>query len=186
VRGLRGLCRAALFAAVFLVLLPMGAAAEALQADLDGDGVRDQVIRGSQPNDLCVVLSRTLQPQRLRLLQPIIRFTTADVDHDGDHDIIAMTAQAGLDIFLNTGRGRFRAVHAPVVHHWQRSPRLGAGPGRPQTENLSDAPPGSPAVRRVSLRGLSPARLLRPIPGTFAVRQLPRGIDLRGPPPLSF
>jgi hypothetical protein len=164
----------------------MAAGAETLQADFDGDGVRDQVIRGSQPNVLCVLLSRTVQPQRFRLPQAIVRFTTADIDHDGDRDIIAMTAQAGLDIFVNLGRGRFRAVHAPVVPRWQRGPRLGAGPGRPQTENLSDAPAGSPAVRRVSLRGLSPARLLCPIATTFAVRRLPRGIDLRGPPSLSF
>ena len=42
----------------------------------------------------------------------VVRFTTADIDADGDRDIVATTAGPGLDIFLNLGRGRFRAIHA--------------------------------------------------------------------------
>lgn len=181
----RPILRRLVVVAALLLLLPAGARAAGLQADLDGDGIRDLVFPGPHPNDLCVVLSRTPLPQRFRLPEQVVDVTTADIDHDGDRDIIATTAQAGLDIFLNMGRGRFRVIHAPVVRHWQTGPRLGAGPVHPQTDNLSDAQTGSPAVRRVPLRGLSPTRLVRLISHTFAARPLPRGIDLRGPPPRS-
>src|SRR3954470_18894228 len=92
-------CLAPSVRAVFLVLLallvllfPTGAAAQFPEADFDGDGVYDPVFRGAHPEDLNVLLSQSLEPQRLQLPRDLVRFTTTDIDDDGDRDIVATTA----------------------------------------------------------------------------------------------
>jgi hypothetical protein len=174
-----------LLLAVLLLVLPAGAAAQVLQADFDGDGVRDAVFRGARPDVLCVQLSRTPQPEHLRFSRQVVRFATADIDADGDRDIVATTTEPGLDIFLNLGRGRFRAVHAAPVPAWKTGQRIQAAAAGPQSDNPSDAPAGPAIVRGRSLHGRSPAILLLPLAPVFAARQLSRGADLRGPPRLS-
>jgi hypothetical protein len=168
------------------LLFPAGAAAQIVEADFDGDGIGDQVFRGAHPEDLSVVLSHAPEPQPLQLPHPVLRFTTADIDQDGDRDIVATTAAAGLDIFLNLGRGRFRAIHAAAVQQWQTGPRIGAAAPRPEFDNASDAPAGSATLRPAASRGPSPAAPVRHVVATFTPRPVSRGIDLRGPPALSF
>ena len=167
-----------------LLLFPTGAAAQISEADFDGDGVCDQVFRGPHPEDLSVRLSNTPQPQRLQLRRPVVRFTTADVDADGDRDIVATTADPGLDIFLNLGRGRFRVIHAAPVRQWQSGPRIGAASTSPESDNASDGPAGSATLRPAAVRGPSPAVPVRHVVTTFAARPVSRGIDPRGPPSL--
>src|SRR4051812_21555123 len=73
------------------LLFPSTAAADVLQADLDGDGVRDQIIRGAAPSELALQLSGTPQRPTLRLPHQVLQIVAADVDHDGDRDIVAIT-----------------------------------------------------------------------------------------------
>ena len=170
--------------AVAVLLVPTGAAAQLLEADFDGDGIRDQVFRGPHPEDLSVLLSHTFEPQPLQLTHPVLRFTTADIDDDGDRDIVATTAGPGLDIFVNLGSGRFRAVHAAAVRQWQTGPRIGAAIAPPDFDNPSDAPASSATLRPAASRGPSPAVLVRHVVSTFTARLMSRDIDLRGPPSL--
>src|SRR4051794_3981982 len=175
-----------LLVTIAVLLFPAGAAAQIIEADFDGDGVGDQVFLGPHPEDLRVVLSHAPEPQPLQLRHPVVRFTTADIDQDGDRDIVATTAGPGLDIFLNLGRGRFRAIHAAAVQQWQTGPRIGAAPAPPQFDNASDAPAGSAPFPPAARRGLSPAASIRHVVTTSPPPPVSRGIDLRGPPSLPF
>jgi hypothetical protein len=175
-----------LLVALVVLLSPTGAAAQVTEADFDGGGVCDQLSRGPHAEDLSVLLSHTPHAQRLQLPRPIVRFTTADIDDDGDCDIVATAAGPGLDIFLNLGRGRFRPIHAAPVRQWQTGPRIGAGSAPPESDNASDAPASSAALRPAALRGPSPAVPVTHVATTFAARPVSRGTDLRGPPSLPF
>ena len=169
-----------------VLLFPTGAAAQVIEADFDGDGIGDQVVRGPHPEDLSVLLSQASEPQPLKLPRPVVRFTTADIDADGDRDIVATTAGPGLDIFLNLGRGRFRAIHAAAVQQWHTGARIGAATAPSEFDNASDAPAGSATLRPAAARGLSPAVPIRHVVTTSPPRPVSRGIDLRGPPSLPF
>jgi hypothetical protein len=174
-----------LLLAVLPLLFPSAAAAEVVQADLDGDGIRDQIVRGAAPSELAVRLSGSPQRRILHLSHKILEIVTADIDHDGDRDIIATTTGPGFEIFLNEGRGRFHAVHAGVAQHWdRRGIHVGPQAAGSDTDNPSDAAAG-PVT--------SPGRSwIRPAPtalscllSTIVVPPFPaKGIDPRGPPSL--
>jgi hypothetical protein len=91
------------------VLVPGVARADTLRADLDGDGVRDRIDVAAPFRELDVRLSGTRALQRLRADDLILRFIIADIDRDGDPDVVAHTRRSGLQIWLNTGRGVFAA-----------------------------------------------------------------------------
>jgi hypothetical protein len=172
--------------AVLMLLAPAAAAAQVLETDLDGDGIRDTIFSGTQ-NDLCLILSRTPHPEPLRLQQQAVRFVAADIDHDGDRDIIAVTRLPGLDIFVNLGRGQFRAIHNDAVRMWSTGAcRLSAAAAQFVDDDASDSAAGSPVVRRPKMRAPAAVALARPATLALPSRLLSRGIDPRGPPPLFF
>lgn len=191
-RGRLRICHAAsrrlrvLLAAVAF-FLPAAAGAQALQADLDGDGIRDLVVRGSRPTDLFLQLSRTSQPQQLRLPQPIVQITSGDIDEDGDADLLATTAGPGVDIFVNQGGGHFQALH-PIAVQLSGAARalIDADRSGPPSDNLSDAPLASVALPPRAARAPSPTPVIRRSVSSSPLRFLPRGIDPRGPPALSI
>ncbi len=90
-------------------LVPGAACADTLRADFDGDGVRDRIDVAAPFRELDVRLSRTRALQRLRADDLILRFVVADIDRDGDPDVLAHTRRSGLQIWINTGRGLFAA-----------------------------------------------------------------------------
>lgn len=107
------------------------ARADALHADFDGDGVRDRIDVGLRVTELDVRLSTSRTPQRLRADDLILRFLVTDIDRDGDADVIASTRRIGLQIWINTGRGRFAARPSTadvVIRAWRAS--VGAASNR--------------------------------------------------------
>jgi FG-GAP-like repeat len=74
-------------------------------------------------------------PRLLRSTDPIAAFALADVDNDGDLDIVATTDRTGLVVWRNTGRGRFvfalpsgiRPPGRPPLG-MRHLPRIGDGP----------------------------------------------------------
>jgi hypothetical protein len=111
---------ATLFAASAL-LLPVAALADSIPTDFDGDGVRDRIEVSARPTELAVSLSKGRAPQRLEADDLILRFVVADVDRDGDPDVVASTGRSGLQIWINRGSGRFAAM--PVPRHAPRRTR---------------------------------------------------------------
>ena len=89
------------------IAFPAAARAEALHADLDGDGVRDRIDLAFRLTELDVRLSDSRATQRLTLDDVILRVVVADIDRDGDPDLLARTRQTGLQIWINTGHGYF-------------------------------------------------------------------------------
>jgi hypothetical protein len=111
---------ATLFGASAL-LLPVAALADSIPTDFDGDGVRDRIEVSARPTELAVRLSNGRALQRLEADDLILRFVVADVDRDGDSDVVASTGGSGLQIWINRGSGRFAAL--PVPRHKPRRAR---------------------------------------------------------------
>jgi hypothetical protein len=71
------------------------------------------------------------QPRLLRSIDPIATYAVADVDNDGDLDILAASERSGLLLWRNAGRGRFVLASltsrrsatqpAPDVRHLSRA-----------------------------------------------------------------
>ena len=98
------------------LLLPVAALAGSIPTDFDGDGVRDRIEVTARPTELAVRLSNGRALQRLKADDLILKFVVADVDRDGDSDVVASTGRSGLQIWINRGSGRFAALvprHAP-------------------------------------------------------------------------
>jgi len=103
---------------VAALLVPTLAQADSVRADLDGDGIRDRVEFGRDSRELTIRLSATRRWQRLQSHDLIVRFVVADIDHDGDPNLVANTRRSGLRIWINGGRGLFaaRAHHVSSRH----------------------------------------------------------------------
>jgi hypothetical protein len=115
--------RAARLSAVVLLaigtILVPAARADALHIDFDGDGIPDRIDVASPSTELVVLLSKTPGLQRLAAGDLIVRLVVADVDRDGDPDLLATTHRTGLQIWINTPRGLLVA-RAPGARPLQR------------------------------------------------------------------
>jgi hypothetical protein len=102
------------------------ASAQVVLADVNGDGVSDRIEAASTGTELLVRTSTRRHPQRLRTRDHIVRVAVADVNRDGRADIIVSTRRSGLQVWLNTGHGRFRPARprAPASE-WRSSDRSG-------------------------------------------------------------
>ena len=103
------------------LLAPVAARADSVRTDFDGDGIRDRIEVSARSTELAVRLSNGRTVQRLEADDLIFRFVVADVDRDGDPDVVATTGRSGLQIWINRGSGRFTALH--VIRHAQRRAR---------------------------------------------------------------
>lgn len=98
------------------------------RADFNADGVLDQafVSQDSDKPILNIALSGVLRPHRVPLDDRIIRLVASDIDHDGDVDLVALTAAPRLLVWLNDRRGRFSRAKSTVNTIFQRvSPSQG-------------------------------------------------------------
>lgn len=89
---------------------PATAAAQPVTTDVNADGLPDRIDRGASPREIVIRLSNRRRSQRLRSAQPILAFAVADVDRDGDFDLIATTAGSltfEVHVWTNAGHGRF-------------------------------------------------------------------------------
>ena len=87
--------------------VPNVAQADSFKADLDGDGIHDRIEVTGGSRELAIRFSSTRRWQRLQTTDPIVRFVVADLDRDGDPDLVANTRQSGFQIWINKGRGLF-------------------------------------------------------------------------------
>lgn len=111
-----------------------------IAADFNGDGVLDAVILPRPPETNIVIRVSGSAPQTLKLSGRLISVVAADVDHDGDLDLSALSERRGLLVWLNkAGHGRFAALKK---HRAPRSFGFSAG------SQTSGTPPegGAPAA----------------------------------------
>lgn len=80
-------------------------------ADFNGDGVLDAVVLPRPPETNIVIHISGSMPQILKCSGRVISVVAADVDHDGDLDLSALSDRRGLLVWLNkAGHGRFTAL----------------------------------------------------------------------------
>jgi hypothetical protein len=91
--------------------LTVNSAGAAIAADFNGDGVLDAVVLPHPPETNIIIHVSGSAPQTLKLSGRIISVVAADVDHDGDLDLSALSESRGLHVWLNkAGHGRFAAL----------------------------------------------------------------------------
>ena len=124
-------------------LLPAGAGVAA--GDVDGDGWCDLYISGAEhPNGLFRNLGnwKFENVTASSGLQTAARFATgvvlADIDGDGDLDLLVNSLGAGTQLFINDGKGHFQestnsglvrkfgAIFAPEIEFYGLTPPAGA------------------------------------------------------------
>ena len=121
-----------LAAIAFLIglALPRAAAADSRALDARIDAVH--VANEADGSLVAVKLSGRHRPRILRSVERLVTIVLADVDADGDVDILATTIRQGLLVWRNSGRGRFILARLPKARDG-----LGSGP------RVSSHAPGS-------------------------------------------
>jgi hypothetical protein len=148
----------AAFAAV--LCLCADAAHASIRADFNGDGVLDAVFLPRPPETGIVIQISGSAPQVLKLSGRVIAVVAADVDHDGNLDLSALSERRGLLVWLNkAGHGRFAALkkhRAPRGFGFSRRAQTSAtqpGDNAPAASSDqggipdADAPRAGPAFR---------------------------------------
>jgi hypothetical protein len=173
------------------LLLPSLANADTLRADLDGDGIRDQIEFKRGSRDLAIRFSSTQRWQRLHVRDLIVRFVLADVDRDGDADLIANTGASGLHVWINKGRGFFAARTRPARPRHIRISRQHARPAVRGVPSLGGDDSTLNDRTRLSIVAAAPARARlmavceAPLPGRAPLANIAgRRRAPRGPPSL--
>lgn len=75
--------------------------------DFDGDGRVDTALIQDGAGDRRISVQLSGSPNAVHLETPVTGVIEADVDHDGDLDLVAATPSGDLLIWLNDGYGRF-------------------------------------------------------------------------------
>jgi hypothetical protein len=169
------------------LLMPNLVHAASLRADLDGDGIHDQIeFRRGSP-EVAIRLSATRRWQRLRANDLIVWFVVTDLDRDGDPDLVASTRQSGFHVWINKGRGLFSArsghLHSPHAGLALHLPRPGVRPV--QTVRLDDSALNDSSRLLIAWSAPARAPLIRlretpvladtPVPDFTYRRRPPRG-----------
>jgi hypothetical protein len=165
---------------LFLLALPLWlamvvpGAAQTLTADIDGDGISDRIEAGEPGDGVLVQLSGRGPAQRLRAAGQILDLALADIDQDGDTDLVATTAghrHIRLLVWTNAGAGHLVSrspVRIPSGPRLVRA-RLRVPADIPVLDDLSDRPDS--VVTLPSLHGGQGALTGEPLP--VAVDSLP-------------
>jgi hypothetical protein len=177
--------------ALVAFVVPATAGAEPLRADLDGDGVHDRIAISRRPGVLALRLSGARRSLYLRANDFIVRFVVADIDRDGDADVVAETRRSGLRFWINKGGGRF-ALQSPHVrprtlrpHHVKPIVR-GVQGLREDDRALNDTNRLSVAVPSPISDGLVAAGHIPATANAPLTKFTHRGSAPRGPPFLLF
>lgn len=115
------------------LVIPNLAQADSLRSDVDGDGIHDRIEVGPDARELAVRFSTTRRLQQLESGERIVAVVAADLDRDGDLDLVASTNRPALHVWINIGRG----VFAARAHHLGlRRGRLTRHPPRPAVHGV--------------------------------------------------
>jgi hypothetical protein len=82
------------------------------QGDFDGDGRQDLALVQEGADGLHVSVRLSGSSDALTLEASVVGLIAADIDHDGDLDLVAVAPTGQVIAWLNDGRGRFTAQEA--------------------------------------------------------------------------
>jgi hypothetical protein len=141
---------------------PAMAWSERLIADVNGDGLRDTIEFNHQRNDIIVSVVHRAREQHLLARREVVRLVLADVDLDGDSDVVASTMESGLHVWTNDGHGRFAPWDtAGFVSGWlMRRVSFQTGSSRRVDDEVWSDGPKLPLVQRVQIATVTWAPLM--------------------------
>jgi len=178
---------AALLAAA--LLLTANLAHAAIAADFNGDGVLDSVVLPRPPATNIVIHLSGSAPQILKLSVRIISVVAADIDHDGNLDLSALTERRGLHVWLNkAGHGRFaalkkhRAPHGFGVSRGSQAGPTERGPDAPAAAGDQGGSPDADAPRAGPMFRAPPGTSTVPTLLFTSSADLGKSTAPRGPP----
>jgi hypothetical protein len=122
---------------IFFALLAVPwvtSAAAPIEARIDGVHVTER----GDGSVVSVKLRGRMKPRLLRSVERLVSIVIADVDADGDLDILASTIREGLLLWRNAGRGHFVLARLPKARDALAAvPRASGGTGA-----IADDEPG--------------------------------------------
>jgi hypothetical protein len=151
------------------------------QGDFDGDGRQDLALVQDGADGPQVSISLSGSSGALSLETRVVGLVAADIDHDGDLDLVALAPTGQVTAWLNDGQGRFTVQVAS--HSNGLAPKtVTVDPLRDEPAALGvTAPLVEPRARSGTAVGI--ARFRAPtVPPAFDLRFLSL-LRLRAPPP---
>ena len=181
-----GAAAALLASALFVTANPAHAA---IAADFNGDGVLDSVVLPRPPATNIVIQLSGSAPQILKLSVRIISVVAADIDHDGNLDLSALTERRGLHVWLNkAGHGRFaalkkhRAPHGSGISRGSQAAPTERGPDAPAAAADQGGSPDADAPRAGPIFQAPPGTSTVPALFFTSSADLGKSTAPRGPP----
>jgi hypothetical protein len=149
--------------------------------DFDGDGRADEALIQDDAHDHHVLVSLSGSPSAVALEGSVVSVIAADIDHDGDVDLIAAAPSGELVTWLNDGTGRFILQKALQPGGLRPAASIINPPGRDLVALNPAGPsaaPASPTETAVVVTQIRPPT----VPPAFELVFLV-GASLRAPPP---
>jgi len=181
------LLRLLVVAVATIACMPATLAAQSVRADFDGDGVQDDATFSAGVGGVIVHIGRAHALLPLHAAEAVVAMATADIDRDGDLDLIVRLSRSGIHLWRNADAGRFVRVRHPrhAIQPLLASHHGNLATGDPDADRAATGASSAPSLRSARPHLVHNALARGAIPdraGTRPLQELTRTQIPRAPP----